>query len=219
MRHLAQQSYYDNFYGNQGQFYTLKQKFKTQMCKHFLEDGECPLHQFCQFAHGPEELRQPNDPLPKHFGKTALGAVHSNYKTEPCKNFSETGECKFGDGCSFYHNDQERRQLIDPLPNLPEGVTLPPMPEKVKNFKSGNKGENPQVSHFSPMQPQPMIQLTSLADIVALGGFNPNKYSMPPPMPFGAPQPFASQFTYQQSFVPPHILHQQQMNMNQNQGP
>lgn len=24
LRHLAQQSYYDNFYGNQGQFYTLK---------------------------------------------------------------------------------------------------------------------------------------------------------------------------------------------------
>jgi len=24
MRHLAQQSYFDNFYGNQGQFYTLK---------------------------------------------------------------------------------------------------------------------------------------------------------------------------------------------------
>jgi len=61
MRHLAQQSYYDNFYGNQGQFFTLKQKFKTQMCKHFLDDGECPLAQYCQFAHGPEELRQPND--------------------------------------------------------------------------------------------------------------------------------------------------------------
>lgn len=61
LRHLAQQSYYDNFYGNQGQFYTLKQKFKTQMCKHFLENGKCPLQQFCQFAHGPQELRQPND--------------------------------------------------------------------------------------------------------------------------------------------------------------
>jgi hypothetical protein len=223
MRHLAQQSYYDNFYGNQGQFYTLKQKFKTQMCKHFLEDGLCPLQQYCQFAHGPEELRQPNDPLPKHFGKTALGAVHSNYKTEPCKYWLESGECKFGDGCSFYHTEQERRRLIDPLPNLPEGVTLPPMPEKVKNFKPNNKGahndQNPVVGHFSPMQPQPMIQLTSLADIVALGGFNPNKYLSPPPMPFGAPQPFASQFTYQQSFVPPHILHQQQMNMNQTQGP
>lgn len=70
-----------------------------------------------------------------------MGAVHSNYKTEPCKNWTETGECKFGDGCSFYHNDKERRRLIDPLPNLPEGVTLPPMPEKVKNFKSGGKNQ------------------------------------------------------------------------------
>jgi hypothetical protein len=43
MRHLAQQSYYDNFYGNQGQFYTLKQKYKTQMCKHYLNSGICPL--------------------------------------------------------------------------------------------------------------------------------------------------------------------------------
>ena len=61
LKHLAQQSYYDNFYGNQGQFYTLKQKYKTQMCKHFLEGGFCPLQQYCQFAHGPSELRQPND--------------------------------------------------------------------------------------------------------------------------------------------------------------
>lgn len=61
MRHLAQQSYYDNFYGNQGQFYTLKQKYKTQMCKHFLQTGLCPLAQYCQFAHGPNELRQSND--------------------------------------------------------------------------------------------------------------------------------------------------------------
>lgn len=43
MRHLAQQSYYDNFYGNQGQFNTLKQKYKTQLCKHFLDNNKCPL--------------------------------------------------------------------------------------------------------------------------------------------------------------------------------
>ena len=43
MRHLAQQSYYDNFYGNQGQFTTLKQKYKTQLCKHYLENNKCPL--------------------------------------------------------------------------------------------------------------------------------------------------------------------------------
>jgi hypothetical protein len=67
MRHLAQQSYYDNFYGNQGQFYTLKQKYKTQMCKHFLGHGTCPLQQYCQFAHGPSELRQSNDVSDYHF--------------------------------------------------------------------------------------------------------------------------------------------------------
>jgi len=52
----------------------------------------------------------------------------------PCKNFYSCGECKFGDGCSFYHNEEEKRKLIDPLPNLPEGVTLPPMPEKMKHY-------------------------------------------------------------------------------------
>ena len=74
--------------------------------------------------------------MPKNFGKTALGAVHSNYKTIPCKYWEETGACKFGDSCSFYHGDVEKRRLIDPLPNLPEGVTLPPMPEKMRHPKS-----------------------------------------------------------------------------------
>ena len=53
------------------------------------------------FAHGQKELRVPTDPLPEKFfltddadqsvhpkfvGKSSLGAVHSNYKTQPCKN-------------------------------------------------------------------------------------------------------------------------------------
>jgi hypothetical protein len=111
-----------------------------------MEHGTCSLEKFCQFAHGPSELRQANDPLPKNFGKTALGAVHSNYKTIPCKYWEESGgtSCKFGDSCSFYHGDTEKRRLIDPLPNLPEGVTLPPMPEKMRHPKqkwSGHKNK------------------------------------------------------------------------------
>ena len=61
LRSLANQSYYDSFYGNQGQIYTLKQKYKTQLCKHYIENEKCPLEKFCQFAHGNTELRQPND--------------------------------------------------------------------------------------------------------------------------------------------------------------
>ena len=104
----------------------------------------------------------------------------------PCKNFLESGNCKFGEGCSFYHTEEEKRNLIDPLPNLPDGVTLPPMPEKLKNYRakktSGNnyqEGPNPN-QFFNPVQQaMPMIPLSSLTDIMALGGFNPNKYMTP----------------------------------------
>jgi hypothetical protein len=72
----------------------------------------------------------------------------------------------------------------------------------------------PPMPQFSPLQNHvPMIQLSSLADIVALGGFNPNKYltpqpmqmpfyqnygqmpphMMPPHMQYGNPQPFMGQ--------------------------
>jgi len=60
-----------------------------------------------------------------------------------------------------------------------------------------NGGHSISPVQFSPMQPQPMIQLSSLADIVALGGFNPNKYMSPQP-DFGQSQPF-----YGQAFAAP----------------
>ena len=46
---------------SQYHFRNLKQKYKTQLCRHFTEIGMCPLAQYCQFAHGEEELRQAND--------------------------------------------------------------------------------------------------------------------------------------------------------------
>ena len=138
--------------------------------------------------------------------------MHSNYKTEPCKNMQKDGKCPFADGCSFYHNEQERRRLIDPLPNLPEGVTLPPMPEKIRNShkprynhnyhnnssknyydNSNNNGASISPLHFSPFnatQPAPMIQITSIAEMAAFGGFNPNKYLCPAPIALSQPQPF-----------------------------
>jgi hypothetical protein len=123
----------------------------------------------------------------------------------PCKNFLETGECKFGEGCSFYHNDKERRKLIDPLPSLPEGASLPPMPEKLKNYKKNKAAQEGQ--EFQSPQPAPFFQLSSLTDIMALGGFNPNKYMTPQPLPFGATYYGFGYPGYGQ--VPPHLIHQQ----------
>jgi hypothetical protein len=125
-----------------------------------------------------------------------------------------SGECKFGEGCSFFHNDNEKRRLIDPLPNLPDGVTLPPMPEKLKNYKQKKaQGYNYDSQHdgpgsphgaqyFNPIQAQmPMIPISSLTEIMALGGFNPNKYMSP--MPIGFNNGFGT--------MPPHMMYQQQM--------
>ena len=45
----------------------------------------------------------PSDPLPTNVAQKALGAIHSNYKTIPCKYWQMNGTCKFGEGCSYYH--------------------------------------------------------------------------------------------------------------------
>mmetsp|Transcript_19969 Transcript_19969/g.30714 ORF Transcript_19969/g.30714 Transcript_19969/m.30714 type:complete len:119 (-) Transcript_19969:538-894(-) len=116
------------------------------MCKHIQDNGECSLKHYCQFAHNKDELREPGDPLPSSVGKTALGAVHSNYKTQPCKNWFAHKDCKFGEDCSFYHSEGEKRSLLDPLPNLPEGVTILPMHDKMKSFRRQNNRQ------FHPFQ-------------------------------------------------------------------
>jgi len=116
---------------------------------------------------------------------------------------AKDGKCPYGDDCSFFHDDVEKRNLIDPLPNLPEGVTLPPMPEKIRSnqkgrynhnynnksyFNNGNQTQRnaPNISPFtfSPLNnpPPSLIQITSFAEIAAFGGFNPNKYLSPAPM-------------------------------------
>lgn len=57
---------FENYYGEQSQHQTLKQKYKTRMCRHFASKGTCPLDKYCQFAHGEHELRDASDPLPQH---------------------------------------------------------------------------------------------------------------------------------------------------------
>lgn len=104
-------------------------KYKTVMCKHFEQNGQCYLGAKCHFAHGQEELRSPSDPLPpmkspgtndnKAFqgyqGYSAPPNV-SNYKTIKCR-FFEKGHCKYGTSCSFAHGDQDIRSPNSPVPS------------------------------------------------------------------------------------------------------
>ena len=36
-------------------------KYKTTLCRHFETNGSCTLGDNCQFAHGPQDMRNPSD--------------------------------------------------------------------------------------------------------------------------------------------------------------
>ena len=70
-------------------------RYKTEMCRTFVENGFCKYGSKCQFAHGSTEQRL----LPRH----------PKYKTEYCKTFHTTGFCTYGARCHFIHNEDESK--------------------------------------------------------------------------------------------------------------
>jgi len=80
-----------------------------------------------------------NDPMPQNFpGRHYIGAVHSNYKTQVCRNFEQTGVCKFADNCCFAHGYDQLRTLTDPMPPIPREVLLY-CPPKMKLLPQNGK--------------------------------------------------------------------------------
>ncbi|XP_015241627.1 PREDICTED: zinc finger protein 36, C3H1 type-like 1 [Cyprinodon variegatus] len=71
-------------------------RYKTELCRSFTENGQCKYGGRCQFAHGPEELRDLNR--------------HPKYKTEPCRTFHSIGFCPYGIRCHFIHNSEEEKK-------------------------------------------------------------------------------------------------------------
>ncbi|XP_070782209.1 mRNA decay activator protein ZFP36L1b [Enoplosus armatus] len=69
-------------------------RYKTELCRPFEENGACKYGDKCQFAHGMHELRSPSR--------------HPKYKTELCRTFHTIGFCPYGPRCHFIHNAEER---------------------------------------------------------------------------------------------------------------
>lgn len=67
-------------------------KYKTELCKTFVETNFCPYKNKCRFAHGRHELFQKSDKI-------------YNYKKKNCKSFHNEGYCNYGSRCLFKHND------------------------------------------------------------------------------------------------------------------
>ena len=75
-------------------------KYKTELCKSFLENGFCVYGNKCRFAHGKNEL------MTKSSG--------TNYKKKPCKSFIETGFCPYGSRCNFKHDERSLEEIVLP---------------------------------------------------------------------------------------------------------
>jgi len=104
------------------------QRYKTELCRQFEENGSCCYGSRCQFAHGRAELRSV--------------ARHPKYKTDLCRTFHTTGLCPYGSRCHFIHNDDDRRKpgdaavCLEPLraPLTNDGMELGEVEQQILGF-------------------------------------------------------------------------------------
>eukprot|EP00347_Sterkiella_histriomuscorum_P008291 403345647 len=77
-----------------------KAKYKTEMCKNWVEYGQCRYGQKCQFAHGNYEMinKEPQN---------------EKYKSKGCKSFNERGFCMYGKRCLFRHEDRQIEEIAE----------------------------------------------------------------------------------------------------------
>lgn len=118
--------------------------YKTELCRNWLETGQCRYGNRCQFAHGEHEMR---DVL-----------RHPKYKTEICRTFHTTGTCSYGKRCRFVHHPNEMRVVDgqDALLTFNQQIGL---------LKLG--GSPVQSPPSSPKLPkaQPSLRLTTSSDL------------------------------------------------------
>jgi hypothetical protein len=68
-------------------------KYKTEMCKNWIETGHCNYGAKCRFAHGKNEL---------------MNKVSQNdkYKSKLCFSFHKNSYCPYGNRCLFIHDER-----------------------------------------------------------------------------------------------------------------
>merc|ERR1719266_2288825 len=107
-------------------------RFKTSMCIAFAKNGYCIKMAACQYAHGPQELRNGSGPSMVPAPSGMMGGMDNNgsgnYKTAMCKNVLEKGHCTHGDNCHYAHSSAElRAKKPGSMPGMGvPGMTMPP---------------------------------------------------------------------------------------------
>jgi hypothetical protein len=73
-------------------------KYKTELCKSWMDTNFCVYGNKCRFAHGRHEL--------------SCKTINQNkYKQKSCQNFAEQGHCIYGTRCNFIHDERRFKDL------------------------------------------------------------------------------------------------------------
>lgn len=117
-------NYENKGYSNRPQHHN-NDKYKTALCRNFMQQGDCSYGQKCRYAHGEQEVRQPGLSMnqqqgfsgnggfmpmqqPNNFNDGGYGGNQAGYGgNRPqgiCRFFREQGQCKFGENCKFSHD-------------------------------------------------------------------------------------------------------------------
>lgn len=77
-----------------------KIKYKTEMCKNWVEKGKCSYSVRCRFAHGLQELMKPE-----------TEPEIQEYKSKPCISFHQNSYCPYGVRCLFIHEGRSMSEI------------------------------------------------------------------------------------------------------------
>ena len=72
-------------------------KYKTELCKSFMETNFCCYGNKCRFAHGYKEL--------------VVKKQINHYKQKTCNSFFNKGYCPYGSRCNFKHDERKLEQI------------------------------------------------------------------------------------------------------------
>jgi hypothetical protein len=128
-------------------------KYKTKLCRNFMQKGHCNFGNTCMFAHGEHDLQ--NFGMPKfETGR----ADPMKFKTKLCKHFSSTGSCPFMDRCGFAHGQME---LNMPANGIPPQGPMGGMPGAMAAYPPSFEG----FYSISEMAPPPQMKRAPVMEL------------------------------------------------------
>lgn len=76
-------------------------RYKTELCKNWIENQTCRYGKKCQFAHGHDELDSAR----------AAAGMDDKLRTKNCRTFYKEKVCNYGSRCMFRHEHRHIRQI------------------------------------------------------------------------------------------------------------